>query len=394
MAENFASLRDKSHWHSILRFAILLGVVGLWTTSAAQAELIARYTFDDGTATDQTGNGLDGTLHGNAMIEAAADTSRGMVLVLGDMENDTVEGSTHVAISDPTGLLDFGADGPHQGSASVAAWVFNDSPWTNHDPILNQGEWRNGIGLNIKPDDMSHLWAGCEAPGCSANTSVNSDTGVPADGAWYHVAATWAYDDAANTTLVTFYLNAAPLGYAATGVLDGVMPGRVTSPVDNDGDGVGDTRIGLEWRDATLTNIRWPFSGSIDDLQIYDEALDQAGIEQAMAGNIGEPLIPGDTNGNGIGGEFPDDFDPIRDNFRMVGASRTEGDLVRNGVVDFRDFQQWKTEFLSAGGSLADLDFGFLSSVPEPGSIAILLPLALVSFCRRGIRADARKLRY
>ena len=38
---------------------------------------------------------------------------------------------------------------------------------------------------------------------------------------------------------------------------------------------------------------------------------------------------------------------------------------MRNGVVDFADFHQWKAAFLGAGGSLADVDLGFLAAVPD-----------------------------
>jgi hypothetical protein len=88
---------------------------------------------------------------------------------------------------------------------------------------------------------------------------------------------------------------------------------------------------------------------------------------------IGPPPIFGDTDGDGIGGEFPDDFDPIRANFRKAVTPRTAGDLVDNNVVDFDDFHEWKTAFLGAGGSLAGIDLSFISNVPEPSTIVLLL---------------------
>ena len=59
--------------------------------------------------------------------------------------------SGYVDIADPTGLLNFGATGTRQGSVTVAAWVYSDD-WTVHSPLLNQGEWRNGIGVSVKAD--------------------------------------------------------------------------------------------------------------------------------------------------------------------------------------------------------------------------------------------------
>jgi hypothetical protein len=87
---------------------------------------------------------------------------------------------------------------------------------------------------------------------------------------------------------------------------------------------------------------------------------------------LGEPFILGDVDGDGIGGEFPDDFNPIRDNFQKLVSERTDGDIVRNGKVDFADFRQWKTAFIAGGGALDGIDVSFLA-VPEPSAIALAL---------------------
>jgi hypothetical protein len=87
----------------------------------------------------------------------------------------------------------------------------------------------------------------------------------------------------------------------------------------------------------------------------------------------GQASVRGDTNGNGIGGEFPDDFTPIQVNFRKMVGTRGEGDLVRNGMVDLSDFQEWKSVHIGMGGSLANIDFGFLTNVPEPSTQGLLV---------------------
>jgi hypothetical protein len=100
----------------------------------------------------------------------------------------------------------------------------------------------------------------------------------------------------------------------------------------------------------------------------------------------GPPLVAGDTNGNGVGGEFPADFDPIRNNCQKTVTSRAQGDLVVNGRVDFDDFRQWKNAHLGMGGSLEGLDLSF-ANVPEPTTIG----LASVAVC--GVVACARRRR-
>jgi hypothetical protein len=93
------------------------------------------------------------------------------------------------------------------------------------------------------------------------------------------------------------------------------------------------------------------------------------------------PIVPGDTDGDLIGGEFPDDFDPIKMNFRKMVSARSQGDLVADGVVDFKDFRQWKTAHLGGGGSLAGIDLGFLTNVPEPesGTLWVVSALAMTT---------------
>ena len=97
----------------------------------------------------------------------------------------------------------------------------------------------------------------------------------------------------------------------------------------------------------------------------------------------GDALLLGDTDADGVV-EFEDDFNPIRNNFRKTVTTRAEGDLVRNGTVDFNDFHQWKTAFVGAGGSLAGLDLSLIAEVPEPTS------LGLVVFAACGLAAHTR----
>ena len=108
-----------------------------------------------------------------------------------------------------------------------------------------------------------------------------------------------------------------------------------------------------------------------------DNVLVMSGV--SFEQDVGPPPVPGDVNGDGF--VMIDDFDIIRDNFRMTVTSRAQGDLVSNGMVDLFDFKEWKTEFLAGGGSLAGVDLGFIANVPEPAawSLAMLGALAIVA---------------
>jgi hypothetical protein len=128
-----------------------------------------------------------------------------------------------------------------------------------------------------------------------------------------------------------------------------------------------------------------PFIGNTSGASPYGELLwDELRIGTTWGDVVGgpsTPTFPGDTDGDGMPGEYPDDFEPIRANFRKAVELRTQGDLVRDGIVDYRDFQEWKTVFVGGGGTLAEVDLSFSSNVPEPTGY-LLAALAAVSIYR------------
>jgi len=78
------------------------------------------------------------------------------------------------------------------------------------------------------------------------------------------------------------------------------------------------------------------------------------------------PGTPGDVDGD-MDVDF-DDFAVIRDHFQQSVTMRTEGDLNSDGVVDFRDYRQWKS-------NVAPPATGTGAAVPEPAA-ALLVALA------------------
>lgn len=88
-------------------------------------------------------------------------------------------------------------------------------------------------------------------------------------------------------------------------------------------------------------------------------------------------LIPGDVNRNGVADL--DDFSVIRTNFLDAVASRDNGDLTGDGVVDFTDFRVWS----DASGNTVSFAQLFATSVPEPSSIFLLAGFGAAFALRR-----------
>jgi hypothetical protein len=130
-----------------------------------------------------------------------------------------------------------------------------------------------------------------------------------------------------------------------------------------------------------------PFVGNLSGASPYGELLwDELRIGSTysdVTGTMAVPILPGDTDTDGVAGEYPDDFEPIRANFRQPVTMRSEGDLVSNGVVDFDDYRQWKTAFLAGGGSLASVDLGFFNNIPEPATLLSAMFAVAFLFTKR-----------
>jgi hypothetical protein len=130
--------------------------------------------------------------------------------------------------------------------------------------------------------------------------------------------------------------------------------------------------FGLKGDDANVANRFLPMDTQLDEVWVFNSVLEESQVMTLFQQNgFGPPPVPGDVDGDMD--VDTDDFDAIRANFRKMVSGRTDGDLVRDGIVNFADFEQWKTAFVGGGGSLADVDFSFLAGVPEPSSALLLL---------------------
>jgi hypothetical protein len=230
---------------NLICLSILVPVLGMVWTSAAQADLIGWWRFDEGsggTASDASGNGNHGTLQGDPQWVAGR--------IGGALEFNGTDSMINIPYSsDMT---------PSQGT-TMAAWVFPTD--TTRSCIVGQFEGY-GVALMTGLQLKSVVWGA---------DWVLSDVTIP-QREWSHVAMTW---DVAGSERMIF-LNGETVGQ------------RGDAAVPNVQNNLG---IGL-W-------VGWPaswgddsFMGIIDDVQVHDTILTEDEIKVIMKGQ-GNPYAFG-----------------------------------------------------------------------------------------------------
>ncbi len=228
--------------------------------------LVAAYSFDAGagtTLTDQSGNGVTGTLT-NATWTAAGKNGAALSL------NGT------------NGFVDLGNPSVLRitGSMSWAAWVYaTGRPPDDGNILARTGGSAGTVGMQFKssPDTGPHTF-GIGISGDGTQLTQRYSTTSPQLNTWYHVAA--VYDATARTLDV--YVN----GVLDNGVLSGTVPASQFVSTAN-------VLIGKR-SDGYL------FQGLIDDLRVYNRALAGSEIGAVMNTPVGStstdttpPSVPG-----------------------------------------------------------------------------------------------------
>lgn len=242
-------------------FVVMIALLFLTSLgSVTRADLVARYTFDNGTADDDSGNGNNGVLNGG--VTAVTDVNRGPV-----MQFDGAAGSyIRVANSESLNAV--------ASQITIAMWLYTDN--TSSRQLIEKGgttgsAWYTAPwGIRMEPDRTLRLNWGNQVPETALLSSA-----VPLN-TWTHVAMT--YDSSLPSNQRKFYIN---------GVLDTESNWTGGATTNN-----YDLFIGTDFYNSVS---RWAYIGLIDDLQIHDMALSESEIGVVMTGGGVTNIDP--TNG-------------------------------------------------------------------------------------------------
>jgi hypothetical protein len=218
----------------------LVGVLSM--VGSASAALVAQYEFN-GNFNDSSGNGLNGTPNGNAKVENG-------YLVL---DNTAGQPSSYVDLGDNPAYFDITT------AITLAAWVIPDIEIAKDKPIVQNGD---EVGIKVKSNDTLEMYFhGSNLSWYVTNIPPATVADMFADGKFHHVAGT--YDSAVGELklYVDGLLRATNTSPAVIPI--GTLINLSTHPVNIGRDSKNTTRL---------------FTGKIDDVRIYNQALTGAEV--------------------------------------------------------------------------------------------------------------------
>ncbi len=204
---------------------------------ALGADVVAAYTFNDGTARDESGFGNNGTLfNGVYSVDGIPELKKAMYF---DGVNDYISAGT-------------GSNVNMVRDVTIEAWIKPGSLGRTQSIVSKWTPWiffmssSNRLMFYIRYGGTDH--------------SVNSNTSISSTDVWYHTVVVYTQAD----YKATFYLNGKSDGsYAFASAMDN----NTGSPLYVGGYG----------------NPTTYFSGLVDEVRIYNSALSQAEIERHYA---------------------------------------------------------------------------------------------------------------
>ena len=236
---------------------VAVAILFINITGQANATLVGYWDFEDSVA-DQSGNGIDGTIFGDAAF--VSDTPAAIV---GTKSMQFDGDGDYVDLGNPA-LLDFGT-----GNWTVAGWIKttqsergtlfsnggDDSGGIRY--VLTQGE-SNANKLTLTTDDNSSKR---QAKG---GTVIN-------DGVWHHIVGV---RDGLETRVY----------------VDGILDGSIDVPDGYDLSGTSQVNayIGIGFSFGNSEFVKG-LDGLVDDVAVWDEALSDATILGIAQGTIAIP---------------------------------------------------------------------------------------------------------
>ena len=223
-------------------------------TSVASADLVAYWPFDEGsglTAVDHAGFN-DGDVNFATWAPTGFNGTPGSAIVF-DGANSYVNM--------------YGPGLPVENAITVSAWV--NSIGNDGHVVCQGGGWGDpGYGLFWCQDtDPDSIRVELQDPGGAGKTM--SDNPAPSQNAWHHLAFTWDQSDG----VITTYIDGAPQGNTP----------NYAGPI---GDPVQDLNIGRN-------DLRGRyFTGTIDDVAIWNERLDASAIAFLASGGSPTGALP------------------------------------------------------------------------------------------------------
>jgi hypothetical protein len=256
----------------------LLAVLAI--SGGANAALIAYYDF--GVTTPSTANmgtagtAADGVLFGNAQIVDIDPSSRGVewALQLNNTTGSTLADSSYMNITNGDDSWYDGAIALTLGARSYAAWVRMDPSTTQSwSTILSKGfETAVALGAGTPAGNGMDQIVFSHQTGFASWAPLKGTVSAMSDTYWIHVIATI---DGADYKTASLYIN---------GVLQESR--QSWGPLyQND----LDLLIGAE---PNRTGYQFGWNGIIDDIRIYDTAIDAQGAMDLFVNTFSFPRIP------------------------------------------------------------------------------------------------------
>ena len=229
--------------------------------SGSGSGLVAHYTFDDGTASDSSGNGNNGTVNGATAVVGKV----GSGAMSFDGVDDIIEVTQSSSINDPLAL-------------TVSVWAKQSTLKTNGYYISKADNSSGGHGWSFGSGNVANSSLSFVVHGfTTTDLSSISASGVITTNSWNHYVVTW---DGSNTAAnVRMYKNGVEVSYATQ------TNGGSATPQS-------DSARNIKFARESGTGSTF-FNVNMDDVRVYNRALTQAEIIELYAlGSGGEMTSP------------------------------------------------------------------------------------------------------